>query len=921
MHYDLFISYSRKDNSNNRVTELKEKIESEYLEFAKEELKCFFDKEEIKGMDDWKQRLLQGLKSSDLLLLILSPNYLDSPYCEWEIVEYLKYEYARATQGEGVAQIYFMEIPGLDEPGFKEKATVWVEKISQRQRFDFREWYNEGSDSLKRTDVKNRLDELKRSLQLRIARMRRIVNTPGNLPAPNARFVGREREMKLLHESVGLGKFGVLTAVHGMGGLGKTSIAFQYAYTYADFYPGGRWQIGCANETNLAAVLKKLDLDLKITFTEDEKKDDIRGAKRIINELETLAIKGAEARIGEKNPPGPAVLLLLDNVDNAELIQPPNSELISGIDWLKVLVTTRMGPEELGEDETKQTLLSVDELPLDDALSLIESYQPKGRFKDENEREKAVEIVKLLGGFTLAVEVAALYLFEKKGRVSCADFFEVLKCKGIDFVGENTNKQLSHTKLISVSLAPTLDSLSPEEALILSYASLLPTDSIPLPWLKTLVVKEYPYLGQEEMPGIDNPWISNVNHLLSLRLFQVAELDEEGKNPQIVRMHRLVSELVHSKCISPDKNNQIKIGQQGPTRSEELLQKLIAHSISRAIKLKSDWVTPGTRWEINPLRDLSWKLLRENRLDGAQLAVWVEHPLGSLSRYSEGKTLLKFAISVRENLLPPNDPQLATIYGNLGYTEHLSGNDLEAKKYLEIAINIDGNQPGNNELSMANHYSLLGEVMNTLGDVEAAVQLTKKCLLIEERLLPENNENITTRYSNLCTYETILGNFEDAQKYGRKALALTNESDKSTHPDMALFYNSLGMVEQKMGNLDEAEKLLRRSLDFRLAIYGEEHPATANGMVNLGQVLLDSGDIVEAEKFACRALNIWQQCETKNDWRQGKAERILSIASSKRGDFVGARFHLVKALDLFLLGLTENHPLVIDVKKEIKLLT
>jgi hypothetical protein len=53
MPYDLFISYSRKNNLTNRVTELKEKIEVEYLEFAKEELKCFFDKDEIKEMENY----------------------------------------------------------------------------------------------------------------------------------------------------------------------------------------------------------------------------------------------------------------------------------------------------------------------------------------------------------------------------------------------------------------------------------------------------------------------------------------------------------------------------------------------------------------------------------------------------------------------------------------------------------------------------------------------------------------------------------------------------------------------------------------------------------------------------------------------------------------------------------------------------
>jgi hypothetical protein len=551
MQYDLFLSYSRKDNLTNRVTELKDKIEADYLEFAEEELKCFFDKDEIKGMEDWKQRLLQGLKDSHLLLLILSPNYLESPYCEWEIVEYLKYEYARATQGDGVAQIYFMEIPGLDGPGFAEKAKVWIEKLSRRQRFDFRPWYNDGADSLKETDVKTRLEELKKSLHDRIQRMRRIANTLGNLPAPNARFVGREHEMKLLHESVGLGKFGGLTAVHGLGGLGKTAIAFQYAYVYADFYPGGRWHIGCSNETNLAVVLKKLDIDLKVTFTEDEKRDDIRGAKRIINELEALAFKVTEAHVGEKKFPKPATLLLLDNVDRAELIQPPNSALISGKEWLKVLITTRMGLEELGIDETKQTMVTIEELPFYDALSLIESYQPGGRFKNEEEKEYACEIVKLLECFTLAVEVAALYLYERKGQISCAAFLDLLKrmgsVSGIDLAGTKTKTVINHTKLISATLSPTLEILSPAETLILDYASLLPPDTIPVLWLKAMIIKEYPELGIVAEAGLDDQWITILNHLLSLQLLHVSMIKENDGCPIILRMHRLIQDSLQKR--------------------------------------------------------------------------------------------------------------------------------------------------------------------------------------------------------------------------------------------------------------------------------------------------------------------------------------------------------------------------------------
>ena len=80
MPYDLFISYSRRDDKQGQVRALKEQIETDYRSFAKEDLRCFFDIEEIASMDDWRHRILAGLRDSNLLLLVLSPAYLDSPY-------------------------------------------------------------------------------------------------------------------------------------------------------------------------------------------------------------------------------------------------------------------------------------------------------------------------------------------------------------------------------------------------------------------------------------------------------------------------------------------------------------------------------------------------------------------------------------------------------------------------------------------------------------------------------------------------------------------------------------------------------------------------------------------------------------------------------------------------------------------------
>ena len=73
MPFDLFISYSRRDNENGRVSELVERISRDFESFAGRSLIVFFDTHDIRGMDDWRHRILQGLRESQLLLLVLSP--------------------------------------------------------------------------------------------------------------------------------------------------------------------------------------------------------------------------------------------------------------------------------------------------------------------------------------------------------------------------------------------------------------------------------------------------------------------------------------------------------------------------------------------------------------------------------------------------------------------------------------------------------------------------------------------------------------------------------------------------------------------------------------------------------------------------------------------------------------------------------
>src|SRR3990172_622865 len=97
MPFELFISYSRKNNLPRKpgdakgwVTALRDEILADHCRFSTEPLRIFFDTEEIKSMDDWRHRILEGLRHSRILLVCLSPDYFRSEYCRMEWEEYLK---------------------------------------------------------------------------------------------------------------------------------------------------------------------------------------------------------------------------------------------------------------------------------------------------------------------------------------------------------------------------------------------------------------------------------------------------------------------------------------------------------------------------------------------------------------------------------------------------------------------------------------------------------------------------------------------------------------------------------------------------------------------------------------------------------------------------------------------------------------
>lgn len=79
--YDVFISHARKDK-NDYVNELNEAVK-------KLGISIFYDTDVISWGDNWKQVILNGTKSSEFAIIVISNNFFDREWTEKELNEFL----------------------------------------------------------------------------------------------------------------------------------------------------------------------------------------------------------------------------------------------------------------------------------------------------------------------------------------------------------------------------------------------------------------------------------------------------------------------------------------------------------------------------------------------------------------------------------------------------------------------------------------------------------------------------------------------------------------------------------------------------------------------------------------------------------------------------------------------------------------
>jgi len=917
LEYDVFISYARKDDQTGWVSGLRDAIYEDFREFSSAPFRIFFDTKEIHSRQDWELRLLQGLRSSRMLVVCLSPNYLHSAYCRWEWEEFARVQARRIGGGDPVTGVFFVE---LSDERQDAALVAWREQVTRVQLVDLQPWFPRGVEALQEAEVRARVRELGHEVHDHLQQARRAKQAPGNLRRHNPGFVGRAGELRALRSELTRSGVGVVTAVHGLGGMGKTELAVTYAYAHADGYQGGTWQVDADGQTDMLEAVSQLALapELGLQVSEEQLSDRQWLGRRVLVRLGELTDAARDQNEGVA-----ACLLLLDNVSEPELLSASQIGVLPQEPWFHVVVTTRLGLSDIGAAGSRASvgMIEVTRLATEDGLALIREHQRARdpaklhpEFSSPHEEDAARRIVELLDGYALAIEQAAVYLgsFE----VEPSQLLEQLRERGVAFLDEvgglpeGRQAILHKEKLVAAIVDQTLDRLPDRARAALAVASLLPLDTIPWGWLQQLSEET----GRPSPTGL--PGLSGGDDWPAVqRLLEGRRLLTPATDPQLARLHRVLQQHIKQRLADADTG-----------------QRLDAHLDQASENLQEARRPDLTLLAITAAAITGRLSEGHDHLASAGLSL-IDHVTNRLD-FTAAQALATATLSATERLVgadPGNrmhQRDVATGLDKLGNLLAVRGQVGVALEHytraMRICDQLADTDPDNPQYrdDVAVTLDHVGDLLAVHDEVGAALEHYTRSLQIREQLADADAENLSYQRDLTFSHDRLGDLLTDRGEVGaalehytrslqiRELLADADPDNPGYQEHLAISHDRVGNLSAGRGEVGAALEHYTRSLQIRelLADADPDNPQYQRGLAisltQLGDAQAGGGEVGAKLAYYTRSLQIREQlAEADPGNTQYQSDLTLSLDRLGHllvggGDVSGALAYYMRSLHI-----------------------
>jgi tetratricopeptide (TPR) repeat protein len=723
------------------------------------------------------------------------------------------------------------------------------------------------------------------------------------LPNPNPNFVGRETQLAEIQKTLAASKRAALCALQGMGGVGKTTLALEYAHLHMGEYRLIAW-LDATDTTTLDTSFNNLAHALGLREATQADYNIVRRA--VLNYLTRES----------------QWLLIYDNAEDPATLRDYLPDGTSG----HVLITTR--------NTHWQTLaqpILLDTWHTSEALEFLLRYAGQTDWGNETEERHARQLVEELGGLPLALMQAAAFMATM--QVGVAKYRELFNKHKLELFKD---KPLDYHTPVATTWNISIDALMKEQPKALLLLNLCAFFA-PEPTRFELLQEARERMG-EKLKDLFDP---NDDYKLTkvraaLRRYALAIIDETS-----LTLHRLVGLVirenlakketeynVYATCAA-DVMNELYPHNSDDYQNWERCEELLRHAETIAGYADAANVALDTATRLYNETGLylqgraHYTAARHNferALAIAERDLGAEQPIVAVSYNNMGsllrdlgdlpaaKSYLERAIAINERVYGNDNLEIAQSYNNLGLLLQEMGDLPTAKVYYERAIIIREKILGREHPSVATSYNNLGSLLWNLGEYNAAKSYLERAIAISEHVLGKEHPDTATRYNNLGLLLGDMGEHNAAKSYLERAIAISEKTLGEVHPSVATSYNNLGNVLRNLGELPTAKNYLERATAIDERVYGTTHPEVAASYNNLAAVLQDMGDLPTAKVYYERAIAIREQVYGLDHPDTAQSYKNLGVLLWHMGDSMAARDYLTRALSIFRAKLGEQHP-------------
>jgi len=566
------------------------------------------------------------------------------------------------------------------------------------------------------------------------------------VPYPrNPLFTGREDILNTLHDRLITTKSTTLTqpqAINGLGGIGKTQIAIEYAYAYREKYHAVLWVSAASSDL---LTLDYVEIAKELHLPQQDEQD------------QSLVIEAVKKWLATHEH----WLLILDNADDMKNVNRFLPVQHTG----HILLTTRaqstgkmaqgIDVETMDKDEATLLLLR--------CSKVLQPEEPLAQATDK-QRKDAENLVQELGSLPLALDQAGAYI--EASRSTLSHYFTLYRTHRKVLLSERGERaDNDHPEPVTVTLSLSFKSVeqaSPVAADMLRLCAFFDGDAIP----EDLFLQDVASLPST-LRNLSKNIYELDKALKELLRFSLVRRNTEAKH---ISIHRLVQMVLKDEM-------QAESYRDWAERAIQVIEKAFP-------------VVDVSSWEqckqyLPHAQACITLIIRENYTftEVVDLLMGVARYEYDHALYSQAEPLYQRALAIREQVLGPEHPDTALSLNNLAMLYDSQGKYEQAEPLLQRALAIQEQVLGPEHPGTALSLNNLAMLYNAQGKYEQAEPLYQRALAIREQVLGPEHPGTALSLNNLAALYNAQGKYEQAEPLYQRALAIREQVLGPEHPD------------------------------------------------------------------------------------------------------------------------------------------